>query len=260
MQDRKQLIYIYGLGRSGTTLLGQVLGQGRDARCVGEFIRFAATDDLTRQKHPNSKDVRDLPCGCGLVGSECEKNALTRYLAKYELFKVEKYFSLSSLRLPLFGQAESFFQSIKQTYNSYPEQTIVDTSKNARILFFMRQSPSFKEDGIHGVFIYRSIRDVWKSWRSNKEYLSKKSHHVIFKNVMGGLFWCYIVYLLNGRKDLFIKFSELRTKPSEVIHRLNRRFGLEIEITDQSIPVIRDSHEVAGNPSKLQNRNAIVIK
>ena len=260
MQDHKQLIYIYGLGRSGTTLLGQVFGQGNDARCLGEFIRFAATDDLTRKKHPNSKDVRDLPCGCGLIGSECDENALTRYLCEYDLFKVEKYFSLSSLIFPIRAKAELFFQSMKKMYNGYSESTIIDTSKNARILFFLRHSPSFRGSDIRGVFIYRNIGDVWRSWRSDKDYLSKKSHPDIFKNVVGGLFWCFIVFFTNRRSDLFIKFSELRTNPEKVIARINREFKIDVKITDRCITMTRENHEVAGNPSKLQNKKAIVIK
>lgn len=260
MQDRKQLIYVYGLGRSGTTLLGQVLGQGLDTNCVGEFVRFAATDDLTRKKHPNSKDVRELPCGCGRIGSDCEQNALTKYLSRFNLFSVERFFSLSSLVFPLKDVAEPFFKSVKEIYYTYAEHTIVDTSKNARILFFMRSSSTFKDIDIHGIFIYRNIRDVWKSWRSDKDYLKKKSHPIIFKNILGGLFWCVVVYLINRKRDVLIRFNDFKSSPESVIQEINNKFGLGIEISERTVTIIRQNHEVAGNPSKLDNTNSIVIK
>jgi len=173
---------------------------------------------------------------------------------------VEHFFSLSNLTFPSKEQTADFFVSVRGIYDTYPETIIIDTSKNARILFFLRQSKAFEDWDIQGVFVYRKLSEVWKSWRSKKGYQLKKAPSEIFKNIIGGLFWSFIVYCLHIRKDLFVKYSDLRNNPTKEINRLNNSLGLAISISQRQVKVVNESHEVAGNPSKLEHQNSIIIR
>src|SRR5579871_6231605 len=59
-RSRLRLLYVGGSGRSGSTLLGRVLGEGQGAICVGE-TQYLWTRGLR-------ENVR---CGCGLPFAEC---------------------------------------------------------------------------------------------------------------------------------------------------------------------------------------------
>jgi|GEM_PF-1543046 len=260
MQDRKKLIYIYGLGRSGSTLLGQILGQSANSTCIGEFLRFASSDDLSRAFDVQAEDVRTLPCSCGKVGADCEDNALTRYLTANGLHKVHRYFSLSGTkRLPL-EIGGSFFISVRSIMDSYDKEVIVDTSKNPRLLFHLGKSDVFADYDVIGIFIYRNVREVWKSWRTDKGYLKKKSRLTILKNIAAGLLWSLVVFVLRYPKDIFVNFSRLRQNPDSLIGQLNSKLDIHVAVAGKDVAIINHSHEVAGNPSKLGQSGFITIK
>jgi hypothetical protein len=260
MHVRKKLIYIYGLGRSGSTLTGQILGQAEDSRCLGEFLRFTSIDDLSRSGHSDdTQDVRSLPCGCGKLGMDCKENALNRYLSENNLFKVHKWFSLSSLHLPAESELTAYFNSVKKILDSYPNQVIIDTSKNPRILYLLSRSELFRDYDVRGVFVYRNVLKVWESWRTTKGYLQKKSRLTILKNISAGLFWSVLIYMMRKRTDTFINFDVLRSNPQKVVNQLNEVLDIKIPLSGREIPLINESHEVAGNPSKLENVDRITI-
>lgn len=73
------------------------------------------------------------------------------------------------------------------------------------------------------------------------------------------MFWSYLVFLKRHRKDLFIRFSDLRAEPTKTIERLNKQLGLSVSVHGNTIQVIKPSHEVAGNPSKFREDGPIVI-
>lgn len=60
MEPKIHLLFILGLGRSGSTLLGRLLDNHPDVAGVGELLRLDQVVD-----HPGSK------CSCGLLASEC---------------------------------------------------------------------------------------------------------------------------------------------------------------------------------------------
>ncbi len=255
----KKLIYVYGVGRSGTTLIGQVLGSPSGIRCVGEFAGFTTLDDLSRPEDEKAEDVRDLPCGCGRNPMECEENALNLYLKKFSLFKVRKWFSNKSFRLPPEYTVAEYLKSIKCIYDHFDEEIIIDTSKNPKLYYMMKRSPVFKDYEVNGVFIYRDLREVWKSWRKEKSYLKQKSRLSTLKHMTGQLFWCTAVYLSFSRTDLFINFNSFRKNPVKYFELFNDQLGLDIVYSDREIHVNGQNHEVAGNPSKLEGGQKIIV-
>src|SRR5271156_2358934 len=70
-----KVVFIAGCGRSGTTLLGQLLG---------EFENFVNVGEAARYLFDRSKD---LPCGCGTSAADCAfwKNMLAAVAPELEL-------------------------------------------------------------------------------------------------------------------------------------------------------------------------------
>ncbi len=260
MQNRRKLIYIYGLGRSGSTLIGQIIGQAEGARYLGEFVRFTAIDDLSRTKYKGAVDVRSLPCECGLPTMKCKDNALNRYLKNRPLHLMHKWFSLSGLKWPDNAATNDYFLSVKSILDTYPELTLVDTSKNSKLFFFLSKSPVFADYDVQGVFVYRGLKKVWNSWRTDKEYLKKKPATAILANMIGGLLWSTFVFLMRGGKDHFINFDQFRLSPSTQINVLNKKLGVSVKLRDRSIKIRSVNHGVAGNPSKLDSGKEIIIR
>ncbi len=256
---KKTLIYIYGLGRSGSTLVGQVLGASDNSTCVGEFAS-ATTQDSFGQKLSEEENTLSMPCGCGKRTMDCSKNLLKQYLDTYSLFQVRRWFSNFGTFLPKEEEIKNYLQSLKTTYENVETNVIVDTSKNPRLYYTLRNSDTFQDWNITGVLVYRSIGQVWKSWRSDKSYLKKKTRYRLARHLIGQSFWCVFTFLLCGKSDIFINFNRFRKRPEEYVAMLNDRFHLNISIADRKIPVKTISHEVGGNPSKLQIKGEIVVK
>ena len=265
MQNRKKLIYIIGLGRSGSTLVGQILGANKDSRCVGEFLSFVSLDDLSRSEYKGALDVRDLPCGCGKPTRSCDVNAINRYLQKYDLHKVRKWFSNKSF-LPIDDNNKElgeFFESVKAVYESYPETTIVDTSKNGRLLIGLRRTSVFDDYDIRGVFVFRNLSEVWQSWRrGDKSYLKKKSRLFLAKHIIGSLLWTIVAFCQKREQNFFLNLKDLRDDPKTVVNSLNTALDLNIELDEENQIIVAgaENHESGGNPSKLLISNRIRIQ
>lgn len=254
---KRTLIYIYGLGRSGSTLIGQVLGGAHNSICVGEFASFTTYDELEGVEVEN---VLKMPCGCGKATLECPENPLNKYLKKYELFRVRKWYSNFAFFLPKEEEVKDYLHSLLDIYENTDSEIIIDTSKNPRLYLSILRSETFKDWDVKGVFVYRDIRKVWRSWRSEKGYLKKKSVYRLTRHLIGHFFWCVTTYLYLRGKDQYINFDEFRKHPKKFIDVFNNQFGLQLKLNNREVEVHGVNHEVAGNPSKLSSTNVITIR
>jgi len=255
----KRLIYVDGLGRSGSTRIGQIMAQSDGAENLGEFLRFTTVNDLSR-KETGAVDVRELPCGCGLRGADCPDYPLTQYLNEYGLKKGHVWFSLSSPRLPNGTDIADYLNSIHDFLSQRDSLVLIDTSKNARILSIIRESQQFSDWDIRGLFIYRDLPSVFKSWRKEKGYLKKKSVLHIIGHMIIELAWAFWVLFRHRDKDLFISYRSLRCAPGHWVEVINSQLGLNIGCSGNIVRIINMGHEVAGNPSKLDHDQYILIR
>ena len=225
---RNNIIYIGGYGRSGSTILGLLLGQLDNFYLVGEIGVF----------HVALKDRR--PCTCGSELSKC--NFWSSYLnhdgdAKYakKSSPIEKYVLEESAA-----------------------DCIVDTTKtswyNAKRPFLL----SKRGNKVFFIHLYRPLKYVMKSAKKGmntdlENNINRKTKFVILRTTLGWLLanfiaWLYQLYF--GKNSAFINFNELQKDPKKALDALVCLTKDEAEFLYNLIneqKELKTSHEINGN-------------
>jgi hypothetical protein len=161
-----QVIFIGGLGRSGTTLLERVLGQLPGVCGLGEVV------------HLWDRDVRDDErCGCGTRFSQCEfwqqvgeyafggwhRLNLSRLLALRSAVERTRYIPQLALRSNT--AVADYVWHYRRVYEAAATVTgsnvIIDSSKHAALAYCLRWSDEFDLRVLH---VVRDSRGVAYSW------------------------------------------------------------------------------------------------
>jgi hypothetical protein len=269
-EGRIKVLYVAGLGRSGSTLLGNVLGQVEDFVSVGE-VRTIWQHGLIQNK----------VCGCGRLFSECEFWQLILDEAYGGMGKVDPY-RMTELReswartkhIPLMltppgkrlisqrlaeyvDNLERLYRAVQTTTDS---RVIVDTSKFPSYGFTVSLIPSVD---LHVVHLVRDPRAVAHSWLRKKlmpdpetpEYIPRDtptgtSMRWTARNLGTELFWrCY------PERYLLLRYEDFVAQPQKALRRV-------LELVDESstpLPHVAEhevelgiNHNIWGNPNRFQ--------
>ncbi len=129
----KKIVYIAGLGHSGSTILDMALGSHPNMIGLGEIYAVF-----------NSKNYNNLfensTCSCGEKGKDCSfwKNA--RDLSESNTSSEEKYLQLIELFSEKYGDEMILVDSSK---NSYPYLKLLDKKFDLRIIYLTRDYRSW---------------------------------------------------------------------------------------------------------------------
>ena len=168
---RPRVVYLAGLGRSGSTLLERLLGEMPGACPAGEVV------------HMWLRSVRDDErCGCGQPFSSCpfwqqvgqtafggwdrvDVNRMTRLRAQVDRARFLPLLASAPLRRRLqpaladyVGHYQRVYAAISQVSGS---PVVIDSSKHASLAFCLRSSP---EVDLRVVHMVRDSRAVAYSW------------------------------------------------------------------------------------------------
>lgn len=178
-QRRAKVLYVGGMGRSGSTLLGRILGQAPGAICLGE-TRYLWERGL----------LHNVRCGCGAPFRECAFWSMVGEEAfggwdRVELERIvaidRHIFRLRRLPLHWLPSARPRFAAAIGEYASLLEQlytaivrvsgarTLVDTSKNPNFASLLARTAGVDARMIH---LVRDSRAVAYSWTRSKENAS----------------------------------------------------------------------------------------
>jgi hypothetical protein len=277
---RVKVLYITGWGRSGSTILGRVLGQVKDFFLVGE-LRYIWDRGF----------IENRLCSCGVPFRECpvwrsvtarafgdgfgvdakglvslrERGVRTRHLALAP--------SLRSLRAKLEGM-ESYLQASEALYHAARDvsrsEVIVDTSKFPSYGFVLRNLPSIDLYVLH---LVRDPRAVAYSWESRRK--AKPDHGGISKKLMtphgfaeSSLVWNeWNLATENLRRHdpdryMLLRYEDFVRSPRESVGDILRFLGAEsaeLPFADEHEVRLEVPHTFSGNPDRFQSGN-ITIK
>ncbi len=250
MHNKIPLIYILGSGRSGSTLLGLMLGKNPGYFNIGEA-----------QNLPWELKKENKLCGCGISLNKCPfwKNIIAEldfenqdvpinyFREKPGAGKVLRWKYLKDI---IFGKVSekhkkkilkygtNNYQYFSKVRNRAKELSgsdinrIIDVSKHSYRLFFLKQSDLFDIKVIH--LIKNPCSFVYSSAVKNTQFTKIVEYKQVFKMSLRWLVENYIMLKLlenHFKKEdyIFITYKQLSTDPDTTIEAISNTLGENIE-------------------------------
>jgi hypothetical protein len=260
MTEKPLIVFIVGEGRSGTTLLGRILGAAPGVFHVGEAARYFTRSEMRE---------RNLPCACGDSVNECEFWSKTIQNVGDEInMNTSKY-----IRVRLFnkvaGQLEhndgeiiNVKNQLEKMYHDIFKRSgasiIVDTSKHPVLALVVSKILGFR---IRIVHLVRDASAVVQSWSKQKGYLTA---HSKFFTTLSWLITNIRCRQLKAYVDdyIYLDYIDFTQNPDVCIKKVLPELDEEwlsrfmrYRITGIHLGV---QHSLAGNPDRSEKR--IIIR
>ncbi len=281
--ERVRVLFISGFGRSGSTILGQVLDGAPDMVHVGE-LNFLWEHNVLQNRE----------CGCGLPFSDCEfwQDVMGRAFGGSDGVDALEMVRLQRLgtrtrhafemlappaRRRLLARLQPFMEATEQLYRAIREvsgaQVVVDSSKLPPYGFVQGQSAGVDLRCVHLVRDPRASAYSWSRRSSKVEEGSNgdsggggwlpevgPAHSAVTWTV-----WNVLTELLwrgDRERYLRIRYEDFVANPREWSERAAELAGVE----GSSLPFVDDrtvevgvAHTAAGNPNRF-TRGAVTIR
>ena len=257
--EKIKVVFIAGCGRSGTTLLGQLLGEFKGFINVGEAARYLFDR------------FKEIPCGCGAPAAECPFwkdifRTMPPELA-HQGTKTLRIRSFPSLFMRTRGrkvppECASILSALDETYRTIVRDTgskvIVDSSKYPSTALLAGLIPNVE---LHVVHVVRSPHSVVASWTRKNGYLAVHPPSRVIS-----MWWAYNVLseALRSRAATYrlVRYEDFARNPGPVLQQIATDVTGEpqpMDFLEGSEATVHVQHSLAGNPSKF-NTGKIQIR
>ena len=265
---RIRVLYFAGSGRSGTTVITNILGQVDGAFAAGE-LRYLWQRGI----------VENRLCGCGAPFSDCAlwRDVLSRAFADLPAPDAQEVAGglrsrLRIARVPSMlvrrvrGQrpvpAHPHDRAIASTYAALSDATgagvIIDSSKLPPYGLMLAGLPGVDLYVLH---VVRDPRATAFSWRRTKALLDFGDDQLmprlqLWKSSVLWLGWNALTALLWRHRTghyLRVRYEDFVRSPEETMRRVVEMVGLDPQTLPFTTPTavqIQPTHSVAGNPSR----------
>lgn len=267
------VLYLGGLGRSGTTVLERVLGEMSGACSVGELVYLWERGVL-----------RDEPCGCGEPFSRCPfwVEVGNRAFGGWDPALAERMVALRSrvdrtrfipgMLLPLVAgrrrrELAEFVANMLPVYRAISEvaggAVVVDSSKHPSLAFCLRTTSAVDLRVVHVVRDSRGVAYSWtKEVRRPEADGGRYTLMVRYSPTKSALLWSAhnLLFALLGRLGVQtrrLRYEDFVTDPGSALEELGRFAGLPARAQDLpflhgSSVTLSPSHTVSGNPMRFR--------
>jgi hypothetical protein len=273
MDKKIKVLYIAGEGRSGSTLLGRMLGELPGFLMCGETI-VLWTHNWGMTKTTDA-------CACGVPIEECEiwgdvitetrldvsdHNEISEESRAF--FQRSRFSSLNEILRP--GKAirptADFSSKIVQLYRSLCQKTgndiIVDTSKTPALALILSQIDEIDLRVIHLVRDSRGVAFSWTKKITRTDVGSKQVKMRRVHPVISALHWDLSQYIVprirvRGRPVLRVRYEDLVSAPSESLTEI-LRFADEppsprsLDFVHEDAVYLQAGHSLMGNPNRVR--------
>jgi hypothetical protein len=266
-----RVLYLGGVGRSGSTLLERMLGELPGAISLGEVV------------HLWDRGVRDDErCGCGSAFSACPfwQAVGQRAFGGWQNVSVERHLELRSRvddvrrtpQLLLGAYGKSFQRDLAEYSGAYSAiyqaardltgaSLIIDSSKVTSLLYCLRRVPGLDVRLLHLIRDSRAIAYAWTKVVRRPEVVDGESYMHRFHPVHLALLWNLHNTLLQlprlaGEPTFTLRYENFARDPEAALRRVAEFAGLPLEPADldfleQGSVTLSASHQVAGNPLRF---------
>jgi UDP-N-acetylglucosamine transferase subunit ALG13 len=271
------VLYIGGLGRSGSTLLERTLGQLDGTVCIGETVHLWERGVLA-----------DEPCGCGEPFHSCPfwSEVGEQAFGGWERLHIERLLRLrhavdrtrNAPLLAMPGIAPGFAsklavyrRALRQLYRAVADvsgaSVIVDSSKHASFAYVLKGTPGIDLRVLQVVRDSPAVAYSWAKWVERPEgasagtvgtdrYMARWSpaHTSVQWTVQNALVQALPVF---GVPVLRTRYEDFVRSPGETVRPVFGFLGRpEDEATlsalDDGVVDLRVSHTVSGNPMRFR--------
>ncbi|HET8600734.1 MAG TPA: sulfotransferase [Segeticoccus sp.] len=268
-RTRVPVLYFAGSGRSGTTIINNILGQLDGVFAAGE-LRYLWQRGL----------VEDHRCGCGLPFSECplwqsvmdrlgaaadlsDAHGIgPRLLRRLRIAHVPAMVARRAVGRPAVPPHRDD-RIIGDLYRCVADATqadlVVDSSKLPPYGLLLTQLPGLDVRILH---VVRDSRATAFSWRRHKATGDEREHHgemprqPIWKSSLLWLLWNALTQLLWRRhpdRYLRITYEQFADEPYQVMSRIAAWLGVDpgaLPFETSDSVRLAPTHSVAGNPDR----------
>jgi hypothetical protein len=270
MSEKVRVLYIAGFGRSGSTIISNLLGQLEDVFSGGELSWIWSRGILANE-----------PCGCGKTFLECEvwkpiyekglfsldtdeiKTIVATWKESIHTRRLATYMLRSSRWLSR-QNVQNYLMTLEQLYLDIASFTgcnfIVDASKSPAYLFLLSQISSIELNIIH---LIRDPRAVAFSWQRRKlrpetgRYMIQLDHRYSAAVWLAQNFFLEVMHskMTDSGRYHRIRYEDFVKDPDGTIQNLSRIVpGFPSEgFKHSKIQPIRVTHSVSGNPVRFQS-------
>lgn len=267
--DTIPILYIAGTGRSGSTILGNVLGQLEGFFHAGELWHF--WDDGL---------LSNLSCGCGTAFRNCPlwrevsqqalgradeldaeqmillRNTATRTRHIPFLFTPSGRRRVEKRLAPFLSRTEALYAALRKVTGC---RVIVDSSKNPAYAYLLSMLPRFELSILH---LVRDPRGVAFSSTRKKFRPDTQGHLEPTGPLRTALFWVLwnlaIVRLAKNPSQpcLRLRYEDFVADPRVSVHSVLELFPgspSDLSFIGQGAVELRTQHTLSGNPSRFQS-------
>lgn len=268
--NTSKVLFIGGLGRSGSTLLDMLLGQIGGFCSTGE-LRFIWERGFGENQL----------CGCGKPFKECdfwrevvkeafggfqsvnhERLAALRASAERRLFKsalLNTAADVQAAHKEYFDAARKLYEAIRKVSGC---EIIVDSSKYVAYGFLLATIPDIDLFTVH---LVRDSRAVAYSWRRKKVRLEiqGEQHYMSQRGILQSAGRWSVRNMLahrlqrTSKQYAFLRYEDLVINPKASLSKLLADLGIErtsLDFLDGLRASLKTGHTVSGNPMRFERK------
>ncbi len=265
-----KVVFIGGLGRSGTTLLERLLGQLPGVMPLGEITHLWERDLLGNEM-----------CACGATFSYCEfwQRVGAAAFGSWEAVDVARLNALKATvdrtrHIPALAAKKlapaqhqlvrEYVSHFERVYRAAAADTnarvIVDSSKHASLAYCLRWSPNIDLRVLH---VVRDSRGVAYSWTKQVRRPESPTGDQMtrYSPAKAAMLWnaqnaAFSLLARRGVPVRRVRYERLIQRPRKVIASLARFCGLDLSEPDLNFigegwADLGPSHSAAGNPMRF---------
>jgi hypothetical protein len=266
------VLYLGGLGRSGTTVLERVLGELPGTCSVGELVHLWQRGVLD-----------DETCGCGAPFSRCPfwtevgrrgfggwDPALAARMEQLRP-RVDRTRFIPRLLAPrLLGRhragLQEYVSNFLQLYRAISAASggavVIDSSKHSSLAFCLRTEPAIDLRVVHVVRDSRGVAYSWTKEVRRPEATAGEALMTRYSPSRSSALWVghNLFFGLLGRlgtRTRLLRYEDFVAEPERVLTELGDFAGLTLGdgalgFVDGSSVLLAPSHTVAGNPMRFR--------
>lgn len=254
--NRVNIIYLMGAGRSGTTILASLLGASKDILTIGEMHQFL------------EHIVYDKNCSCGKSLEKCEfwTTIVSDYYEKdiSELKKMDDYMVAieSHSKIPL-----SFFKSndehVKFHEDFYARITKLKPSKyyldSAKFISRVLQLRKSDKLNVKIIYLVRDVRGVINSFAKNVQTQKNPISTIIYYTMINTA--AQIVKWTYPKEILKLKYEDFIENSTDTLDKIER--FINTDLTDVKYVITHEKyidmpHIIGGN--RLKSKSKIKLR